>query len=390
MKEIKAFHFFGLLATLESPEFRRLEVKAETPGLKKIIVEPLHGEESGMVFRLSRPAGEDSRVLDAPGVVSALGELFERGYSQAICELRTERVIYSRTPTGVKAKTERIAEDITEKGKFRLEVDDLIESPATRSMLIELNVLTKKGEIRREQYNKLIQIKNLLSVVYDLLPYFLEQEHLNIVDGACGKSYLSFVLYHFMTEVWRLDARFQCIDTNSRLISKCKEIQSTLGYQNMEFIAGSVDKFQSEGRVDLLYSLHGCDTASDEAIATGVRLGSHSLIVIPCCHFELRGQLRRHPLKAMTKFGLFDERFAALLTDSLRALALEASGYDVTIFRFVTDDISPKNTLLRAVKRQEPKQQARQQYRELRDMFGVSPSIEKLLPSILTANQTER
>jgi hypothetical protein len=245
-------------------------------------------------------------------------------------------------------------------------------------------VLTKEGEIRREQYNKLIQIKNLLSVVYDVLPQFRGRQYLNIVDGACGKSYLSFVLYHFLREEWGFDARFQCIDTNTRLISRCEQIQETLSYREMKFFVNTIGGFKSSDDVDMLYSLHGCDTASDEAIAAGVELGSRVIIVVPCCHFELRGQLRRHPLKALTKFGLFEERFAALLTDALRALALEAAGYDVSIFRFVTDDISPKNTLIRAVKRETPKQQALQQYHELRAMFGVSPAVEKLLPALLS------
>lgn len=380
---IEAFQFFGLIANLESTEFRRLEVKATTPGLKDVVVEPLHGEDAGMVFRLSKKAEAESQVLDAAGVVSAISDLFQLGYDQAVCEQRTHRITYTRTSNGVKVKTDPIAEEAVGKEEFRIEVDDLITSPTTREMLVELDVLTKKGEIRREQYNKLIQIKNLLSVVHDMLPHFRQQERLNIVDGACGKSYLSFVLYYFMREVWKLNAHFRCIDTNSRLINKCKQIQEKLRYQEMEFIVSTIDKFQDEGDVDLLYSLHGCDTASDEAIAAGVRLGSYAMIVIPCCHFELRGQLRRHPLKAMTKFGLFEERFAALLTDTLRALALEALGYEVTVFRFVTDDISPKNTLLRAVKRQTPKQQARQQYLELRNMFGVSPAIERLLPSVI-------
>lgn len=380
-----SFHFFGLLATLGSDDFRRLEVKAETAGLKDVIVEPLHGEEGEKTFRLFGKAGGDSRILTAPEVVSALEELFRGGYAQALAELRAERAIYSRTPSGVKVKREPVAESAAAADGLHLEVEDLIETAATRAMLVELNVLNKKGEIRREQYNKLIQIKNLLSVVSDLLPYFRQREHLNVVDGACGKSYLSFVLYYFFTEVWKLDARFQCIDTNSRLISKCMDIQSTLGFSKMEFVVGAINELQKQGDVDLLYSLHACDTASDEAIATGVRLDAHSMVVIPCCHFELRAQLRRHPLKAMTKYGLFEERFAAMLTDSLRALALEAAGYDVTVFRFVTDDISPKNTLLRGVKREAPKQQAQQQFAELKNMFGVSPAIERLLPATVAA-----
>ena len=380
LRQTSSFHFFGLLPILESSDFRKLEVTAEIPELKDVIVEPLHGEEGEKTFRLLRKAGNQSEILNASAIAGVLDQLFQSGYDHSVAEQRTERTIYTRTPSGVKVKREPVVASAPGKDGVHLEVEDLVESEATRSMLVELNILNKKGEIRREQYNKLIQIKNLLSVVADMLPHFREREPLRIVDGACGKSYLSFVLYYFLTEVWRLDARFQCIDTNSRLITRCQEIQSTLGFKNMEFITGKINEFKKTEDVDLLYSLHGCDTASDEAIATGVRLDAYGIILIPCCHFELRSQLRRHPLKAMTKYGLFEERFAALLTDSLRALAMEAAGYDVTVFRFVTDDISPKNTLLRGIKRAEPKPQAQQQFNELKNMFGVSPAIERLLP----------
>jgi hypothetical protein len=153
----------------------------------------------------------------------------------------------------------------------------------------------------------------------------------------------------------------------------------------MEFLVGATRDYQSDDNIGLLYSLHGCDTASDEAIAAGVRLQSKVILVAPCCHFELNGQLRHHPLKGLTKFGLLEDRFAAILTDGLRALALEAAGYDTSVLRFVMDDISPKNTLLRGVKRSvAPDPRAIQQYQKTRDLFGVSPSIERLLPNVFS------
>ncbi len=383
---IQALQFMGLMPILASSEFTEMEIQGTAQDLPIIRVKPLHGEESGKTFRIYEKARKLSQVVDAEGVLNALSDYFDRGYQTAVCKTEREQTIYTRTPKGVRIKSEPLRESRNDEVRF--EVKYLLESPRIRRLLIELGILTKEAVIRREQYNKLIQIKNFLAVIHEILPQLREQRPLHILDGACGKSYLSFVLYHFVQEEWGIDARFQCIDTRQTLIERCRQISQTLSYSQMEFFESTIESFKSSQPIDLLYSLHGCDTATDEAIAAGVRLNSRAILVVPCCHFELRSQLHRHPLKALTKFGLFEERFAALLTDALRALALEVAGYEVSTFRFVTDDISPKNTLLRALKREAPKPQALQQYRELRNMFGVSPAIERLLPSIFTDGVT--
>jgi hypothetical protein len=357
-----------------------MEIQGTSNALPDVCVEPLHGEGASKLFRVFRRKGDFSHVLDAPHIVTALIDYFEKGYYVAICKTEKEHIVYSQAPKGIRISRESIQEHKAKESDFRYDVKYMIQSPNIRTILTELGILSTEGTVRREQYDKLIEIKNFVEVIYKILPRFKGQEHLNIVDGACGKSYLSFILYHLLREEWGIDARFQCIDTNDRLITRCQDIQNALSFRHMQFVVSSINEFTNDRNVDVLYSLHGCDTATDEAIAAGVHLNSQVILVVPCCHFELRGQLRQHPLKGITKYGLFEEKFAALLTDSLRALALEAMGYDVATFRFVTDDISPKNTLLRASKRQHPNQQALQQYRELRDMFGISPSIERLLP----------
>lgn len=378
---VQALQFLGLISLLESPEFRLLEIQPETKGQPVIFIEPLHGEEKSKLFRLYQKSGKMSEVLDASGAVDALREAFDHGYQQAICQTDESRTIYHRTPKGIRISSEPLVAG--ESNRDRLDVKYLLESPRVREVLLAVGILTKEGSVRREQYNKLIQVKNFLAPVREVLPELRDHQPLHILDAACGKSYLSFVLYHFMREEWGLDARFHGIDTNGTLIERCRQIQATLSYSEMEFSVCAIQDFRSEQPIHMLYSLHGCDTATDEAIAAGVRLHARVIMVVPCCHFELRGQLRRHPLKSMTRFGLFEERFAALLTDALRAQALEAAGYEVSTFRFVTDDISPKNTLIRAVQRPTPRPQALQQYRELRDLFEVSPAIERLMPAEL-------
>ncbi|HEX6715603.1 MAG TPA: SAM-dependent methyltransferase [Pyrinomonadaceae bacterium] len=383
----QALQFMGLPSALESPDFKLLEVHGGK-NQADVLIELLHEEETGKSFHISQKNPKTSRIVDTSGVIDALSDFFDQGYEQAICHTSQGSTSYTRTPKGVRKKFEPTQVDQS-KDEIKIDIKYLLETARIRRMLIELGVLTSEGTVRREQYNKLIQVKNFLNIILETLPELQKLKPLNIVDGACGKSYLSFVLYYFLREEWGLDAHFRCIDTSNTLIQRCQKIQSSLSCEHMEFVVGAIKDYQSDDNIGMLYSLHGCDTASDQAIAAGIHLQSKIILVAPCCHFELGGQLRQHPLKSLTKFGLLEDRFAAILTDGLRALALEAAGYDTSVLRFVMDDISPKNTLLRGIKRSvAPDPRAIQQFQKTRDLFGVSPSIERLLPDVFRQDRS--
>jgi len=305
-------------------------------------------------------------------------------YDQAVCKSTDNYTIYTRAGNGLQITTKKPYEFLSGNRESKIDVDYLKRSPRIRTVLEELGVLTKSGVIRKDQNNKLIQIKNFINVIQDALSKMKGISRLHILDAACGKSYLSFLLYNVLRDEWGYDAHFHGVDTNERVLKRCLDIQEKLSYQHMEFSNCAIYEFNTKQKTDIMYSLHGCDTATDEAIGAGVRLNCEAIIVVPCCHFELRSQLRSHPLKGITKYGLFNERFAALLTDALRSLALEACGYEVKSFRFVTDDISPKNTLIRAIRRGTENPKAITEYYNLKRMFNVSPSIERFLPSVFT------
>jgi len=380
MEELR---FMGLLPKIESDEFQGLKVQSNNSQLPNVYIEPLHGEGPSKILRIYQEKGDNTipQSLDISDIIKNVGTLFDSGYDKAICRMVTEQIVYLKKAKGISIQTEIIKNDVSKSGKS-IDIDYLIESPKIRGLLLELGILSEGGLVRQQQINKLVQVKNFIAAIYEVLPRFREHKMLNIVDAACGKSYLSFVLSYFFREEWGYNANFQGIDTNERLINRCEEIRDNLSFSQMEFFTSSIGQFSTNRKIDILYSLHGCNTATDEAIAAGIRLNSDVIIVVPCCHFELRSQLRDHPLKGITKFGLFEDRFATLLTDSLRALALEAAGYDVSSFRFVTDDVSPKNTLLRAQKTGNLNSHALQEYYGLKNMFNVSPTIEKLLPMI--------
>jgi hypothetical protein len=368
--------FMGLGSRLEGSDFSRLVVSGGGP---EITVTPLHRAEGEWTFRVVR-GSNPPQVVDLDQVLTLAEESFSGPYDTLHCEMLGQVTHYEKTPRGVSVRTEARTDFQARSGSAAtFDEKHVLESPEARRVLAELGVVTARGVVRRKQRNKLIQIKNLAKAVYGGLQE-LRLKTVCVVDAACGKSYLSFVLYYYLHEELGYPIHFTGIDANSKLIERSREIQATLGYRNMEFHASTVADFQPQAEVDLLYSLHGCDTATDEAIALGVRARARMIIVVPCCHEEIRGQLGENdPLRGVTRYGLFKEQFATLLTDSLRALALEAEGYRVAAFRFVTPDVSTRNVLLRALHTGRPSRSARAEYDALRDLFGVRPSIARLL-----------
>ncbi len=371
------FLFMGLGPKLEGEDFTALTIGGgDGP---EITVTPLHRAEGEWTFRVTR--GDDApQVIDVEGVLALAEESFAAGYSALRCETLGETTHYEKMRNGVSVRVEARADfgaQLWSAATF--DEEHILQSPEARRVLAELGVVSEQGVVRRKQRDKLIQIKNLTKAVYGGL-HELELSRVRVVDAACGKSYISFVLYYYLDHELGYPVHVTGIDSNPKLTARSREIQATLGYPNMEFHTSTVAEFQPEGEVDLLYSLHGCDTATDEAIALGVRAQAKMVIVVPCCHMELRGQLgTRHPLRGITRYGLFEDQFAALLTDSLRALALEAEGYRVATFRFVTPDVSTKNVLIRALRAGQPNPSARKEYEALRDLFNVRPSIQRLL-----------
>ena len=174
------------------------------------------------------------------------------------------------------------------------------------------------------------------------------------------------------------------LDANPAVIETVREIAERLGYDEARFEATTIESYATEEPIDLLVSLHACDTATDEAIAAGVRLGAEAIVVAPCCHHELAGQIAANEKDGLLRHGLLLARQADLVTDALRAAALETLGYRVDVIEFVATEHTPKNVMLRAERSPSPgrEQRARREYEELRDRWQVRPAVERLLPQL--------
>ncbi len=207
-----------------------------------------------------------------------------------------------------------------------------------------------------------------------------QRDVIRVVDAGCGKAYMSLALVAYGRE---LGVRVELVglDSNPAVIETVRGVAEKLGYDEATFEATAIVDYASDEPVDLLVSLHACDTATDEAIAAGVRLGADAIVVAPCCHHELAVQIAARGKDALLRHGLLLGRQADLVTDALRASALEMLGYRVDVIEFVSSEHTAKNVMLRAERApSQPRlERAAVEYRELRDRWGVEPAIERLV-----------
>jgi SAM-dependent methyltransferase len=207
-----------------------------------------------------------------------------------------------------------------------------------------------------------------------------------VLDGGCGKAYMSLALVAYGREV---GTRVELIglDVNPQVIETVRGVSEALCYEEVRFEVTAIADYTGADPVDVVVSLHACDTATDEAIAAGVRVGAEAIVVVPCCHHELAAQLAAHDKDAILRHGLLLGRQADVVTDALRAAALELSGYRVDMVEFVSAEHTAKNVMLRAERDPSPAraERARVEYLELRDRYGVEPAVERLLSLPLRA-----
>ena len=210
-----------------------------------------------------------------------------------------------------------------------------------------------------------------------------DRDRIRVVDAGCGKAYMSLALVAYGRE---RGTRVELVglDSNDSVIDTVRGIADRLGYEEARFEATTIEAYETDGPVDLLVSLHACDTATDEAIAAGVRLGAEAIVVAPCCHHELAGQIAANEKDGLLRHGLLLARQADLVTDALRAAALETLGYRVDVIEFVATEHTPKNVMLRAehAPSKTRAERARRDYAELRDRWQVDPAIERLIPAL--------
>lgn len=228
----------------------------------------------------------------------------------------------------------------------------ILEEGTAVPFLVDLGVQAKDGRIIRSKYDKFKQINRYLEFVEDILPSLEGEGTLHIIDFGCGKSYLTFALYYYLHELKGKEVCITGLDLKKDVIEKCNLLAQGYGYKGLHFYQGDISTFQEVEKVDMVVTLHACDTATDYAIKKAVDWKSKVIFTVPCCQHEVNGQIQNELMEPVLKYGLLKERMAALITDGIRANLLEEAGYDTQVLEFIDMEHTPKNILIRAVKRQ--------------------------------------
>jgi SAM-dependent methyltransferase len=255
----------------------------------------------------------------------------------------------------------------------------LLEEGTPVPFLVELGVMTPDGAVRKSRYDKFRQVNRFLELVDDVVPSLRPQGVLRVVDFGCGKSYLTFAIHHLLTVLRGREVDLVGLDLKEDVIAACSALAARSGAAGLRFERGDIAGFDAGEDVDLVVSLHACDTATDEALAQAVRWGADAILAVPCCQKEAYRQLESSLLAPLLRHGLAKERFGALVTDVLRAQLLELAGYRAQLVEFVALEHTAKNVLIRAVKGKPAGADARRAYEELRDSLGLDPALERLL-----------
>ena len=384
--------------------------------LKILLQKILNKDLQQIILSNSRHPEQNQKVKIRPVLIREELLFQETAYrgTQAFHENFTAEQLTDRICTALQeqfrqgefsAKTLQATALVSKKGKLTLKVKNSGKAPRTAAseeeelqalahnrtkhyileegkpvdFLVGLGVQTPDGRVTRARFDKFRQINRYLEFIEDVIDELPKDRTIRIIDFGCGKSYLTFAMYYYLHELQHRDIQVTGLDLKTDVIRHCNELAEKLGYDRLKFERGDISTYEGTDVADMVVTLHACDLATDYALDKAVKWGARVILAVPCCQHELNRQIKCDPLKPVLKYGIIKERVAALLTDALRANLLEQQGYETQILEFIDMEHTPKNLLIRAVKKNGMRPKKSADIGTVEELLHVAPTLEKLL-----------
>jgi SAM-dependent methyltransferase len=305
----------------------------------------------------------------------------KRGRATLLVSKKGKATINNKITNGLSEASEKMHPTSDTSLQHNKKKNYILEEGTPLPFLIDLGVMTKDGQLIKAKSDKFRQINRFLEYIEDVLPYLQQDKELTILDFGCGKSYLTFALYYYLKIQKGYQINVIGLDLKTEVIKNCNILSEKYGYDKLRFLEGDIASYHGSSHVDMVVTLHACDTATDYALQRAVTWGAQVILSVPCCQHELNKQIKSDALKPLLKYGIIKERMAALITDALRAELLETKGYRVQLLEFIDIEHTPKNILIRAVKRGKSEQKSKEPDRELiecMNFLSVDPCLHRL------------